>query len=51
VVVNALFALYVRMSSALRLWQWRRRRTLPWRPAGRSCDDGASQYLDMEMAG
>lgn len=51
VVVNALFALSVRISSTLRLSQWRRRRTLPWRPAGRSCDDAASQYLDKEMAG
>lgn len=42
-VVNALFALYVRMSPALRLPQWRRKRTLAWRPAGRSCDDAASQ--------
>jgi hypothetical protein len=52
VVVTALFVFSVRISPELRLSQRHCRRTLPWRAAGRSYDDAASQYLErMKMAG
>lgn len=47
VAVAVLFIVSVRICSALRLSQWRLRRTLSWRRrAGGSCD-AASQYLEM----